>query len=126
MDLFICNINTKMLSSEQRGEQLVMVPFTIPRFLFRFTVGKGEFCFKFSSLCPFQNRVLSPILHTPLVSRLPFPGVLQRPRACFFPVLGIHPDFARTRLKKSSAPIILQGSEPLYFLRAQDLVQVYL
>ena len=36
------------------------------------------------------DRVLSRTLHTHRVSRLPFHGVLQRPRACFFLVSGIH------------------------------------
>ena len=61
------------------------------------------------------DRVLSRTLHTHRVSRLPFHGVLQRPRACFFLVSGIHcmyndavssPFDDDILLKKSSIPII--------------------
>ena len=122
------NYNTKISSSEQHGEQWGMAPCTIPRFLVLVYLSQsllGEVLVKL--LTPLFDRVLSRTLHTHRVSRLPFHGVLQRPRACFFLVSGIHcmyndavsspfDDDILLKKKFNTSYYPPQGPEPLYFL----------
>ena len=91
----------------------------IPGILYKGAFGKWMAFFIVIFLC----RALSPTLHTPLVSRLPSPVALQRPRACSSPVLGICDWFCPN---KNFIPIYLRDQNPCIFFEPKILYRFVL